>query len=87
MAESRLRLLERQQAEQRARARQLLQRAEERVDRLRDLEEGRPPPDRPDRREADLERKMDRILEELGGLRRELRRRPGGKPDRPEQGP
>jgi RNA polymerase sigma factor (sigma-70 family) len=75
LAEAHARLLERQQAGQRARAQDILHAADER---LRQLEIGQPRPERASPREADLERKLDKVLQELNDIRRALRRRPAG---------
>jgi RNA polymerase sigma-70 factor (ECF subfamily) len=84
VADLHLRLLERQQARQRARAEEMLRAAEER---LQQLEGGTGRAGPSGGREADLGRKLDDILRELNDLRREIRRRPADEPARPEQRP
>jgi RNA polymerase sigma factor (sigma-70 family) len=73
LAEAHARLLERQQAGQRARAQDILRAADER---LRQLEIRHLRPERAGPAETDLERKLDQVLQELNEIRRALRRRP-----------
>jgi hypothetical protein len=90
VAEAHLRLLERQQEAQRARAQELLRATEGRVrateERLRQIQLGEPQR-RESGREADLERKLDQILRELTEIRLALRRPGGGKPLQPDRRP
>jgi hypothetical protein len=70
-AEEEVRLVERQQAAQRAR---LQARVDAAHDRVRQLQDDAPPADPADRRVRGLEKKLDEVLRELAELRREMRK-------------
>jgi hypothetical protein len=79
-AEEQLRSLERRQANERA---HMLARLEAVEDRLQHVQGEPPRRAATDRRSAELEGKLDRVLSELAEMRRELRRPPAPKPAEP----